>query len=65
MRMRTVREAHKELKAADPNSGIGLTGLYRLVSEGMIPSTRIGKKILIDMDKLEVYLSGTANEVHY
>lgn len=63
MKMRTVREAHKELKAADPNSGIGLSGLYRLVSEGTIPSTRIGKKILIDMDKLEGYLSGISGEV--
>lgn len=59
MRIRTVRGAYKELKAADPHSAIGLTTLYRLVSEGAIPSTSIGKgKIMIDMDQLETFLSG-------
>lgn len=58
MRMRTIREAHKDLKASDPNSGLGLTTLYRLVSEGTIPSVRVGKKYLIDLDKLEDYLKG-------
>lgn len=59
MRIRTVRGAYAELKAADPQSAIGLTTLYRLVSEGVIPSTPLGKgKIMIDMDKLETYLFG-------
>lgn len=60
MRMRTVREAHKELRANDPKSGLGLTTLYRLVAEGTIPSVRVGKKNLIDLDRLEGYLSGNA-----
>lgn len=59
MRMRTIREAHKELKASDPNSALGLTTLYRLVSEGTIPSVPVGKKYLIDLDKLEEYLMGS------
>lgn len=61
MRIRTVRGAYQELKANDPQSAVGLTTLYRLVSEGAIPSTAVGKgKIMIDMDNLEAYLSGKA-----
>lgn len=58
MRMRTIREAHKEIKVNDPGSGIGLTTLYRLVSDGTIPSVRVGTKYLIDLDKLEDYFNG-------
>ena len=62
MRMRSIREAHKEIKAADPQSGIGLAALYRLVSDGVIPYTPVGKKYLIDMDRLEEYLGGGKRE---
>ena len=59
MRMRTIRGAYRELKAADPQSAVGLTTLYRLVSEGAIPSIAIGTgKIMIDLDALESYLTG-------
>lgn len=59
MRMRTIRGAHREIHAADPNSAIGLTTLYRMVADGAIPSVPIGKgKIMVDMDILEEYLSG-------
>lgn len=57
MRMRSIREAHKEIKATDPQSGIGLAALYRLVDEGIIPCVPVGKKYLIDMDRLEEYLT--------
>ena len=58
MRMRTVRESHKELRTADPKCALGLSGLYKLVSEGSIPSVRVGQKYLLDLDYLEAYLSG-------
>ena len=58
MRMRTVREAHKELRAADPKCSLGLSGLYKMVSEGTVPSVRVGQKYLLDLDTLEDYLSG-------
>lgn len=67
MRMRTIREAHKEIKAADPNSALGLTTLYRLVSDGVIHSVPVGNKRLIDLDELESHLKGgpaPAGEVH-
>ena len=57
MRMRSIREAYKEIKAADPQTGIGLAALYRLVADGVSPCTPVGKKYLIDMDRLEEYLA--------
>lgn len=57
MRMRSVREAYREIKAADPNSGICLTTLYHLVADGTIPHIPMGRKYLIDLDRLEEYLS--------
>lgn len=61
MRMRTIREAHRELRAADPRCSLGLAALYSLVEAGAIPSVRAGKnRVLIDMDRLEAYLSGEA-----
>lgn len=61
MRMRTIREAHRDLHRADPGCSLGLAALYGLVEEGAIPSVRTGKnRVLIDMDRLEAYLSGEA-----
>lgn len=61
MRMRTIREAHRELRAADPQCSLGLAALYKLVDAGAIPSVRAGKnRVLIDLDRLDMYLSGRA-----
>ena len=61
MRMRTNREAHKELRAEDPRCALGLSALYGLVSSGAIPSVKTGKnRVLIDLDRLKAYLSGEA-----
>jgi len=59
MRMRTVREAHREIKATDPNSGLTLSALYNLVAQGIIPAVKVGeRRYLIDLDKLGDYLDG-------
>lgn len=61
MRMRTIREAYREMKAEDPRCALGLSALYNLVEAGAIPSVRTGKnRVLIDLDRLEAYLSGKA-----
>ena len=57
-RMRTVDEAIKLIKTADPDTALTRHALYRLVLSGTIPHTPIGKKRLIDVDLLERYLSG-------
>lgn len=59
MRMRTIREAHRALRENDPECALGLAALYAIVADGAIPSVRAGKnRVLIDLDKLEAYLSG-------
>lgn len=59
MRMRTIREAHRELRQEDPQCSLGLAALYGLVEVGAIPSVRTGKnRMLIDLDRLVSYLSG-------
>lgn len=59
MRMRTIREAHRELRQDDPRCSLGLAALYSIVESGAIPSVRTGKnRVLIDLDRLESYLSG-------
>lgn len=37
MRMRTVREAHRELRTADPRCSLGLAALYNIVEAGLSP----------------------------
>lgn len=62
MRIRTVRGACEELRAADPKCAIGRTTLYRLAAEGIIPSIQVGTgKIMVDLDTVEEYFSSTMN----
>ena len=53
MRMRTIREAHDALLAADPGCCLTMTALRRKVVSGEVPSVRAGTKYLVDLDKLE------------
>lgn len=57
-RMRTIDQAAAEIKAKDPGTALTKTALRRLVVTGTIPSVRIGVKYLIDLDKLDAFLSG-------
>lgn len=49
-RMRTIPEAFKELKAADPNTAYTLRALRAAVNRGEIPVVTVGSKRLINMD---------------
>ena len=55
-RMRTIDSAHAELLMADPDCELTKTALRRMVVSGQIPSARIGRKYLIDVDKLPEYI---------
>lgn len=57
MRMRTIDEGYKEIKANDPNTGLSKTAWRRLVTTGEIPSVCIGTKRLVNMDLAERYLT--------
>lgn len=63
MKMRLISEAFAEIKEADPNTAITMTGFRRLVLDGKIPSVSIGKKRLVDMQNVEHFFEyGTAKE---
>ena len=56
-RMRTIDEAAKWLLENDPGCALTKTGLRRLVISGELPSVKVGKKYLLDLDVLESYLN--------
>jgi len=62
-RMRTIADAFQELKQNDPETAMTLSGLRRLVSVGKIPSLRIGRRILINYDKMVEYLDHPYEEL--
>ena len=55
--MRTIDEAIKELKAIDPRTAFTAHALRRKLITGEIPSVKAGTRYLVNMDKLEAYLS--------
>ena len=56
MRMRTLPEIVKCLKEEDPNTALNYCALRRKVLTGEIPHVQVGRKRLIDMDRLSEYL---------
>lgn len=58
-RMRGLQQAADELKKLDPETAITITALRRLVKQGAIPSIKVGKKVLINMDNLTNFMNGT------
>lgn len=56
--MRGIKQAIDELRAADPNTALTERALRRLVVSKTIPSVKIGRKYLVNMNVLNSYLSG-------
>lgn len=55
-RMRGIKQAIAELRAADSETGLTEHALRRLILSGALPSVRCGTKYLINMDVLTDYL---------
>ena len=56
---RTIKEATAHYKAADPNTALTEYAIRTLVRTGRVPCVRVGKKYLVTIEALEVYLSGS------
>ena len=56
MRMRTIEQAAGYVRSIDPDTALTKTAIRRKVLSGEIPSTRAGKKYLLDLDTLEEFL---------
>ena len=54
-RLRTITDAFRCVKEADPQTALTPTALRRLVLSGDIPSTRIGTKRLITLEAVDEY----------
>ena len=59
---RTIREAAIWFKSQDPQTGLTETAIRTLVRSGKVPSVRVGKKYLVTLEALEVYLAGTGRD---
>lgn len=59
MRMRTIEQAADYVREHDPETALTKTAIRRKVLTGEIPSTRAGKKYLLDLDRLEEFLFTT------
>jgi len=62
-RMRTIVQAARYVKAADPGTALTETALRRLLTTGAVPSVRIGVKFLVDLDVLDDFLTGGVQTV--
>lgn len=56
MRMRTIDQAAEYVRAIDPDTALTKTAIRRKVIAGEIPSSRAGRKYLLDLDRLEEFL---------
>lgn len=59
-RMRTIQQCAAYFKEQDPDSSLGEWRIRQMVNQGEIPVYRAGRRILINLDILIAYVSGTA-----
>jgi len=62
-KIRTIRQAADEFRAADPQTPITQSLLRRMIAAGTMPYTKTGNKYLLDFDTLEQVLSGTFHPI--
>lgn len=60
VKFRTMETAYKEIKEMDPNTAITKWAIRRAVTEGAVPSRRVGNKYVFNMDALLDYFDVTA-----
>lgn len=64
-RIRTLPQAVKEMREADPGTCVTLNALRCWVKSGAIPSTKAGKNFLVDMDALSLFIEGGVADGKY
>ena len=61
---RTIQQAFECIKALDAETAITYHALRQLVVSGQMPSMRVGKKYLIDLDGLASLLNVQVSQDH-
>ena len=56
IRLRTAEKAYEEICQLDPDTSITRNYIYSLIKSGILPVKKVGRKSLVDMDKLIEYL---------
>lgn len=56
-RMRLIKDAFEQLKKEDSETDITIYALRTIVKSGVVPTVRLGRKLLINYDSLLDYLS--------
>ena len=56
MRMRTIDQVAEYVRAIDPDTALTKTAIRRKVIAGDIPSSKAGRKYLLELDRLEEFL---------
>ena len=62
IRTRTIREAAAYFKERDPNTCLTETAIRTLLRNGAVPCARVGKKYLVAIEALEIYLAGSLSK---
>jgi len=57
-KFRTIQGAYQEIIRDDPDTAITLRAIRRAVTEGYVPSKRVGNKYVVAMSKLYAYFGG-------
>ena len=60
MRLRTQKEALAELRRDDPGCALTAFALRQMVLSGRVATVAVGRKRLIDLDRLPDYLAAPA-----
>lgn len=63
-RMRTIKEAHQELKQLDPNTAVTEYYIKQLVLSGRVPFVTAGRKRLLNFDALLSFLENPAPSIN-
>ena len=61
---RTIQQAYESIRELDADTAITQHALRKLVVSGQLPSMRVGKKYLIDMDLLSDFLRMPILQTH-
>lgn len=56
-RMRTIEKAYEHITTLDPETQLTKTAFKQLVKSGEIVSVSVGRKLLVNLDAVEKYLS--------
>lgn len=59
---RTINAAYAEIKKQDPETEISMHGIKLGIKQGLIPSTKIGNKVVVSIENILKFYSGEAQQ---